>query len=78
MKGFILAGLAVALGACSTVQLKANERGGDFVYNYGNSAEDINANFVAHCAKYGRRPNVQPNAQYDVWALNRYQFDCVP
>jgi hypothetical protein len=33
MKGFILAGLAVALGACSTVQLKANERGGEFVYN---------------------------------------------
>jgi len=77
MKRFFLAGL-LALGACSQVQLKANERGGEFVYNYGNSAQDINARVEAHCAKHGRRPSVQPNAQYDAWGLNRYQFDCVP
>lgn len=71
--------LLLLLGSCSA-GIDGNERGGVISYGgaEGRSAAAVNAQVEAHCAKYGRKPSVPPNAQPVTLQLKQYQFECVP
>jgi hypothetical protein len=80
MKRAVLIALAgLTLGACSP-PMDANERGGVIVTAPAWSAAFVNATVEEHCAKYGRRPKVPPDAQpFNIHAGHQqYRFECVP
>jgi hypothetical protein len=72
----MVAAMILAAGACAPL-VSGNERGGTISYAVADSAATVNAKVEEHCAKYGRRPSVQPNAQPGSFArANQYQFEC--
>jgi hypothetical protein len=75
--------LPLLAGACADGDLLApldgNEQGGVITYGAAVSAATVNAKVEAHCARFGRKPSVPPNAQPFSMARwpSHYQFECI-